>query len=339
MSKRKAESRIRITAREPDRGLREAPEETAANQRVESRVEDLLQPGTGRRTALLERAINAFPHPFYVVDVPSRTIVLANRAAGGRSEPPCLALPPGGIPMKADALPCPLEEVVKTSGPSVNEHVFRDGGGRMRTLEVHASPILDMGGNVEQVTVYTVDVTHRKNLETRLGRLATTDELTGLHNRRGLMMLADNFMASALRRGEPVYLLYADLNNLKRVNDDLGHETGDRLLKEVAGLLRKTFRKSDIICRIGGDEFVVLYGGRGRTGAREAAARRLRQNVRRHNMEEQRPYVLSISFGIARGDTGKQCSVSELLHRADSIMYAAKRRFKELAKADGRPGE
>jgi len=118
-------------------------------------------------------------------------------------------------------------------------------------------------------------------------------------------------------------LLFADFNNLKWINDTLGHHKGDLALIETANILKETFREPDIIARIGGDEFVVL-ATEGRKDSAEILISRLQENLDTHNARGKRSYKLSLSMGIARYDPECPCSIDELLDRADNLMYEQK---------------
>jgi PAS domain S-box-containing protein len=120
------------------------------------------------------------------------------------------------------------------------------------------SPIRNAEGSITAVTVVSMDITRQKELETSLRSLSITDALTGLYNRRGLFALAEQQIKSVNRSKQWLSVLYADLDNLKEINDKFGHQEGDAALARGADILRTTFRESDIIARIGGDEFVVI---------------------------------------------------------------------------------
>ena len=160
--------------------------------------------------------------------------------------------------------------------------------------------------------------------------MAITDELTGLCNRRGFFTLAEQQLRLLKRLKRGIYILYADVDNLKRINDTLGHQKGDTALTDTANILKATYRESDIIARIGGDEFVVAPIGT--TGDRiDAVTARLEENIKRHNEKEGRPYELSLSFGVAYCDPENLCSIDELLARAEKIMYEHKRSKQKAA--------
>lgn len=149
---------------------------------------------------------------------------------------------------------------------------------------------------------------------------ANRDQLTGLHNRRGLMMLGDAQLALAQRLGLKVSVVFADLNGLKRLNDQHGHAWGDQALVDTATLLRSTFREADVLARIGGDEFVVLLVH----GNGAHPLRRLRQALAQFVEQAERPYDLSLAVGAAVVAPGQGGSLEEILSEADAEMYSDK---------------
>lgn len=154
--------------------------------------------------------------------------------------------------------------------------------------------------------------------------LALVDELTDLLNRRGFSFLAEQQLRIADRNKKGVILVYVDLDALKQVNDTFGHNAGDMALIDSANLIKETFRKSDIIARIGGDEFVVLALDTSWAIA-EILAFRLQENLQSHNAKITRPYKLSFSIGFSYYDPDTPCSLEELIARADTYMYEVKR--------------
>jgi diguanylate cyclase (GGDEF)-like protein/PAS domain S-box-containing protein len=164
----------------------------------------------------------------------------------------------------------------------------------------------------------------RQKMITKLQTLSIMDVLTGIYNRRGFFTIAGEYLQLANRKNTQMYLLFMDLDNLKRVNDTLGHHKGDEALVNVAEILRKTFRKSDIKGRMGGDEFAIFPIDSTHAGARSAESR-LRKNIEAFNADKGNPFILSVSMGIASYDPEHPCSIDELLVRADKLMYEEKR--------------
>ena len=173
----------------------------------------------------------------------------------------------------------------------------------------------------------------RQKIKSDLKSLSLTDELTSLYNRRGFMNLARQQIRVAKRLKKRLLLVYADVDNLKLINDTLGHKEGDRALKDLAGILSHTFRASDLIARMGGDEFAVL-GLEESEADFEKIRARLQQKIGSFGQEAQRPYRLSFSMGFARYEPEKPQNIEELLTRADRLMYeekASKKGGKEKA--------
>lgn len=154
--------------------------------------------------------------------------------------------------------------------------------------------------------------------------LAIGDELTGLTNRRGFEMLGERLLAAARRLDLPVTAIYADLDNMKPINDLHGHDAGDRALTEIGTLLERSLRSSDLIARLGGDEFCALMIG---AAAEDAAAAfgRVEQALRRRNAETAEPFSLSLSLGSAEAGAGEEVALAELVATADQRMLEAKR--------------
>lgn len=170
-----------------------------------------------------------------------------------------------------------------------------------------------------RVTGVLIDISERKQLERRLESLAVTDELTGLSNRRhGQNRLAAE-LERARRSGTAFGFILFDIDHFKRVNDRFGHEEGDRVLCEVAALVRKRMRRNDIVARWGGEEFAVVLPS-ARLAASTAIAEQLLASMATVRLPDGSP--ISASFGVveARGDA----SVSELVRRADRLLYQAK---------------
>lgn len=175
------------------------------------------------------------------------------------------------------------------------------------------------------------------NVGTQLGRVvererhaaavessSLTDELTGLHNRRGFMALAGQALALATRHGKSAQLCFIDMDGLKRINDEIGHEAGDRSLVELATVLKRTFRQSDVVARLGGDEFVV-FAPDASEETRPSIRSRLDAQIAAHNEGGGREFALSASVGLTTFDPSKPESLEALLSRADALMYEHKR--------------
>jgi diguanylate cyclase (GGDEF)-like protein len=180
------------------------------------------------------------------------------------------------------------------------------------------------------------EVEQRKRLEAEiiktqeeLRRLSITDSLTGLYNRRGFLSLAEQQIKVAKRNRQDIGLIFADLDNLKWINDNLGHKEGDSVLVEVANILKESFRESDVIARIGGDEFVVI-AIQARKDSDNVITARLQKNLDRRNTKAVRNYKLSLSIGVVYYDTVQPRTIDELLSAADKLMFEQKQAKRSL---------
>lgn len=156
----------------------------------------------------------------------------------------------------------------------------------------------------------------------RLSEMATHDELTGLYNRRGFFLMADQAIRVSERSKMRCAMIFADVDGLKVVNDHYGHHEGDVMLNTVANLLRRHFRKSDIVARMGGDEFAILVIDPEENAA--ALNERLEFEFNAMNRTDHRPYRIDISFGSVMSELTPDIDLEHLINRADRLMYQAK---------------
>ena len=153
--------------------------------------------------------------------------------------------------------------------------------------------------------------------------LALIDPLTGLYNRRGFVTYANHLLRLSNRTQRGLVLIYADLNNLKRINDAFGHESGDKVLVCMTKVLQDSFRKSDVIGRVGGDEFALL-ALEAKQESMDMLRKRLKWNLDLAVFNFNREFKLSVSLGIIYYDPGQPRTVEELLNSADMLMYEEK---------------
>lgn len=165
-----------------------------------------------------------------------------------------------------------------------------------------------------------------------LKAILVVDELTGLYNRRGFLILAEQQIKTADRTGESLFVAFADVDGLKSINDGMGHHCGDLALMETAHVLREAFRETDVLGHMSGDEFVALLNGRGDLDP-EVLVQRFRKTLEEHNDYLGRKFKLSVSIGISLYDPRRPSSVEDLLVNADKIMYEQKRRNKAPGEA------
>ena len=182
--------------------------------------------------------------------------------------------------------------------------------------------------SVSRATQYLQD---RQRVLEELRALSLSDELTGLYNRRGFFILAEQQIKIAARTRRSMLLVSADLDGLKGINDRFGHQEGDRALVDAAQILRQSFRESDIHSRIGGDEFVVLVTEKPEINP-DVLFRRLKENLEVFIRRVKRPYPFYISMGVAIFDPQNPVSLNELLVQADKSMYRNKKHNKDRSK-------
>jgi diguanylate cyclase (GGDEF)-like protein/PAS domain S-box-containing protein len=281
----------------------------------------------------LHTVIESFSYPFYVVDAENYAIVMANSAAC-RKTGNCVGrfcythTHMRDVPCGGQEHVCPLHEVIKTGKAAVVEHIHYDKDGKEQYVEVSGFPVFDEKGKIVQMIEYVVDITERKRMEKKFHELSIKDELTEIYNRRGFMELAGKQLHIAKRSKENLFLLYIDVDNMKWINDSLGHQIGDQALTEIASILRKTFRQSDIIARMGGDEFVVMITDEKGQEDEASILQRLQRSIGEENAKTGRQYELQVSVGTLRCDYDRSCSLEELLSAADNLMYEEKVRKK-----------
>ncbi|MBU0544749.1 MAG: GGDEF domain-containing protein [Proteobacteria bacterium] len=176
-------------------------------------------------------------------------------------------------------------------------------------------------------------INSQKRMMAEIISLSISDHLTGLHNRRGFLTLANQQLQLSERTKMGMLLFFADLDGLKLINDTLGHEEGDKALIEMASVLKETFRSSDIIARMGGDEFAILAIGP-QNGKPEILISRLQNQIDRYNNQKNRKYKLSISVGCSSYDPENPSSIDKLMANADKLMYEQKKnkKFKPVQK-------
>jgi diguanylate cyclase (GGDEF)-like protein len=162
-----------------------------------------------------------------------------------------------------------------------------------------------------------------KKAEGKMQEFAFHDMLTGLYNRRGFLTYAEHLLKLSDRTKRGLILIYADLDNFKRINDDYGHEKGDGALVCIASVLKKTFRNSDVLGRVGGDEFAIL-ALEAKAESLDALRKRLNENLKKTKYNIDSKTKLTFSLGIIYYNPEKPQTMEELLRRADMLMYDEK---------------
>ena len=194
---------------------------------------------------------------------------------------------------------------------------------------VTATPFYNGNGELTGIVEDFRDISEQKRMEQQLHTLSTTDELTGLYNRRGFMNLAQYQLDLAKRSNGEVFVIFADLDNMKWINDTLGHEAGDKALILTARVLRTAVRETDIVGRMGGDEFAILLTSASSSDSEPILLARLEQELAAINKDLPQQQQIAISFGITHDPGG--ATLEELLVLADARMYAVKKMRKTAA--------
>ena len=213
-------------------------------------------------------------------------------------------------------------ESIHTHGQWQGEIWNRRKDGTVYPGWLSISALRDRSGAVTNYVGIATDISKHKEDEAHIRVLADFDPLTGLPNRRLLQDRIDTALSHAQRQGEPLALMFLDLDRFKNVNDSLGHHVGDALLIQVAQRLKAVLREQDTVCRVGGDEFVLLCTATDADGAAHVAKKLLKSSTQRHQIDQQE-LAITFSIGIALyptdGNTFEALSMS-----ADAAMYRAK---------------
>jgi len=227
-----------------------------------------------------------------------------------------------GLVVEED-LPLSRKELqkLKSGTPSIYfEARFRCKDGTVKWLAWTAHSVLS------EELIYGVarDITDKKLLEDELRKLSFTDELTGLYNRRGFMTFSAKIMDLAYREGRGLLVALLDLDGLKEINDQFGHNIGDEALRKVSILLKKVFRGSDVIARLGGDEYAIaaLVSD---VKACERIKTRLQKLAEKENDEAGKAYRFSFSFGFHYWDPRQNLGIEQVLEKADQELYEDKK--------------
>ncbi|WP_303720390.1 diguanylate cyclase [Malonomonas rubra] len=225
-----------------------------------------------------------------------------------------------------EEIPLTLKQLADVNSPWSKPKTL-DVQGQRKSGEVFPTELSISRGTAGGQRLYTLivrDVTERKSMEERVRRMASHDHLTGLPNRTLLMDRLQVAMAQVRRQGGQFALLFIDLDKFKPVNDNYGHDVGDRLLQQVATRMLDAIRASDTVARIGGDEFALLLNNIENCSAVHSACENLLTSLRRSFNVSGIQIEISCSIGVALFN-GQDSDAGDLLKRADNAMYKAKR--------------
>jgi diguanylate cyclase (GGDEF)-like protein/PAS domain S-box-containing protein len=222
---------------------------------------------------------------------------------------------------------CPLSQILAGEEWVESEVVKKMPNGIEISCIVTATPYRDRDGAVVGILEDFKDISDRKDLEKKLEMLSRTDELTGLLNRRGFINDADKMLRLCKRQKKDLFLIFADLDNMKTINDNLGHDTGDLALQAIATLISKDCRESDVIGRLGGDEFAILLVDV-ISEDEQSIVDRFQEKLNQWNKQSPEDFELLLSMGIVKAHSNNSESIEELVQRADQAMYRVKKKRK-----------
>lgn len=223
---------------------------------------------------------------------------------------------------------CPLNRIIGGGEEWVEKESIKEfSNGRRIPCIITATPYRNSNNEIVGIIEDFKDISDRKEFEEQLKLQARTDALTGLMNRRGFIRSAEKMLRLAKRQENTLFLLFADLDNMKCINDDLGHAKGDFALQETAKLLTNTYRETDIIGRLGGDEFAVLLIDVSPI-EKENIAARFQDNLNQWNKNSGEPFSLSMSIGVVQSHPENPEDMESLLYQADQAMYKIKKQRK-----------
>lgn len=276
---------------------------------------DSLQQAEMRMRVLLENATDA------VISIDDAGRVLRWNAAAERMF---------GVPAGA-ALHTPVADLIADPCPCL-VHMFSDephaGCCEVPSIDRDGIPLTveftrtrNRFGEASELTVFIHDVTEHKRLEQSIRDMALTDGLTGVANRRKMLDVLHHALERGKRGAAGLALLFMDINEFKQVNDDYGHDMGDRVLCEFANRLRACVRAADVIGRLGGDEFIVLAEGLGSEGEAVRFAAKIADAMLPRVGETMISPIASIGISLY----SRQADANQWLCEADKAMYQAKR--------------
>jgi len=220
-----------------------------------------------------------------------------------------------------------LDKIALSKGYFNYETIRKKKDGTLFPVLISASDIIINGQLKGGIGSY-IDITERKKLEKELEKLAHFDTLTGCCSRGYGLDLLEQQIRMAKRKKTPILLSYLDVDNFKYINDVFGHKEGDMVLKETVKLFKLTLREVDIICRIGGDEFLLIFPDNSLNNA-PLIRKRLSKNLEKLNQKLAKPYKIDFSIGLSCYDPSNHLSIEELIKIADENMYEEKKKKKE----------
>jgi diguanylate cyclase (GGDEF)-like protein/PAS domain S-box-containing protein len=272
----------------------------------------------------LRRILDSSPFPIIVSAQDDASVLYCNRLASvqfGSSAKELQGRPALHFFVNTADLARVMDTLAKVGAVDDFEAQLTDATGRKFYALVSATPI-EYEGRLATFLSFA-DITRHKEIETELMVLATTDPLTGVLNRRAFGEQGDREISRARRYDIPLSVLMLDVDHFKRINDTFGHMAGDQVLRLMAEVMRKTLRETDLIGRIGGEEFAAILTETPIEGALDTSER-LRKSIESKPLEtEDGVVVYTASIGVTEYRTTDK-SLEQTLKRADAALYKAK---------------
>jgi len=303
-------------------------------------VQQQLHDAVNHERNFLQTVIDSAGDPVMVIDLEYNVLLInqaaarlvgSREAAGGLQGRKCYSLFCGsGQPCQDRRFPCPVARVTERKKQVKMVHNPYHGNGVNNTFELEVSPLLDRQGNLYGIIEVARDITDRLRIEkelresrSHLYRLAHHDTLTGLPNRLLFRDRLNQAVSKADRHRSGVGVLFLDLDRFKIINDTLGHDIGDLLLKEVALRLKRQCRQSDTVARLGGDEFVFVLESINDHRDVAVVAEKIMAALAVPIQAKEHRIQASTSIGIAVYP-GDAATIDEVIKCADLALYAAK---------------
>ncbi len=276
----------------------------------------------------IQKILDTIADPTLVININDYSLQLSNQSArdiycGGNEIPAgttCFRLShKRDTPCKGTHDPCPIEEIRETGQAYSVIHKHFSNDGNVIYAEVRATPVFDENGQVSQIIESHRDITHHVEMQNQLKQLAETDRLTNIYNRMKFDDALDEQIRWARETNNPLSLIMFDIDHFKKVNDTFGHDIGDEVLKQTVSIVQRHIRKSDILARWGGEEFMII------TPLADAdVSRNIAENLRMWISDHSFTAVgrVTASFGttaLATTDTAET-----LIKRVDAALYTSK---------------
>ncbi|MEJ1382493.1 MAG: diguanylate cyclase [Candidatus Sedimenticola sp. (ex Thyasira tokunagai)] len=278
--------------------------------------------------AFIQKVVDSIADPTLVLDVSNHQVVSANQAAcdayltdqrmlqgltcyqlSHKTDKPC----------DSEDEPCPIQTILESKQPTNIVHKHFDSKGLPFYVEIHATPILSEEGEVIQIIESHRDVTQHIKHHKELKHLATTDRLTGAVNRTKFEEVLDQQIIDTAQGGRQLGLIMLDLDDFKRVNDTLGHDVGDRVLKSLVAVVESNIRKYDLLSRWGGDEFFIMLPRTDLKGM-EVVAETVRSAVENYAF----PVIGQMTTSLGATIWHPRDDRESMAKRADQALYRSK---------------